>query len=290
MDEREFRERLVSAGGHVPPPQTDLQDLRRRGHRRAARTIAAAVAAVALVTAGVSAVALSRVSRPGRPVAPPTGASPCEGEGMRLATSYGTPRSFTEYPTTVRNLEKWLAERHGPDGPGIVPGPSDRLGDDPVTVCVYRGEFHVAKGPPPPATPQAQRVLSIIVTLDGARLDSVGASFRWAYTPAPPGCHQGEKGCDALGLCAWSESAPLPCGRGVEPGRAYAYRLWTHCGIRQAWFDGRLWEAQTPAEPRRDLVDGEMTLIDINEAVLRVPGMDPVVFRAEPKPSPQPCY
>ncbi|HVL89673.1 MAG TPA: hypothetical protein VM841_05495, partial [Actinomycetota bacterium] len=77
MDERLFRERLARAAGRVPPPATDLQDLRRRGHRRAARTIVAALAAVALVTAGVSTVALTRTARRAEPVTPPAATGPC---------------------------------------------------------------------------------------------------------------------------------------------------------------------------------------------------------------------
>lgn len=36
----------------------------------------------------------------------------------------------------------------------------------------------------------------------------------------------------------------LPCAAGVEVGVSYPYELYTHCGIRDAYFDGRLWVAK----------------------------------------------
>ena len=33
----------------------------------------------------------------------------------------------------------------------------------------------------------------------------------------------------------------LPCGPGVETGKAYSFTLYTHCGIHRAYFDGRHW-------------------------------------------------
>ena len=42
--------------------------------------------------------------------------------------------------------------------------------------------------------------------------------------------------------------AELPCTAGVEPGQPYRYTLYTHCGIRWAYFDGRWWEADPPLD------------------------------------------
>jgi len=33
----------------------------------------------------------------------------------------------------------------------------------------------------------------------------------------------------------------LPCGPGIELGKEYSFTLYTHCGVRRAYFDGRHW-------------------------------------------------
>jgi hypothetical protein len=40
----------------------------------------------------------------------------------------------------------------------------------------------------------------------------------------------------------------LPCGPGAEIRKTYAYHLYTHCGIRWAYFNGRWWEASPPLD------------------------------------------
>lgn len=35
----------------------------------------------------------------------------------------------------------------------------------------------------------------------------------------------------------------MPCISGVEVGKSYPYQLYTHCGIRWAYFDQRWWSA-----------------------------------------------
>jgi len=40
----------------------------------------------------------------------------------------------------------------------------------------------------------------------------------------------------------------LPCGPRAEIGRSYPYQLYTHCGIRWAYFEGRWWEASPPLD------------------------------------------
>ena len=42
--------------------------------------------------------------------------------------------------------------------------------------------------------------------------------------------------------CAGRYEKP-PCGPGAEIGRPYSYTIYTHCGIRSAFFDGRRWIA-----------------------------------------------
>ena len=37
------------------------------------------------------------------------------------------------------------------------------------------------------------------------------------------------------------EIAGLPCGPGVEIGKTYSFTLYTHCGVRRSYFDGRRW-------------------------------------------------
>ena len=40
----------------------------------------------------------------------------------------------------------------------------------------------------------------------------------------------------------------LPCADGVEINESHAYSLYTHCGVRWAYFDGRYWEANPPLD------------------------------------------
>jgi hypothetical protein len=47
---------------------------------------------------------------------------------------------------------------------------------------------------------------------------------------------------DGSSTCSGQEELP-PCGPGVEMGKPYPYTLYTHCGIRSAYFDGRRWVA-----------------------------------------------
>jgi hypothetical protein len=42
--------------------------------------------------------------------------------------------------------------------------------------------------------------------------------------------------------CSEREEEP-PCGPGVEIGKPYPYTLYTHCGVRSAFIDGRRWVA-----------------------------------------------
>ncbi|HEX9695336.1 MAG TPA: hypothetical protein VGB64_03375 [Actinomycetota bacterium] len=293
MNESELRERMHEWAARVPPPGPDPARIAGRGARRAARTIVAGIAAVALIAAGVFAAARTiQPDRPARLVTPPTTTGACDGPGLHLAQVYGTVNRIAgRYPTNVRNLIRWLYERSGPDEPRPTYGQwHQRDGDDAITVCVYEGLFDVPKGPPG-GTPPPRTALSIFVPdREQPRLDSVGPGpFDWAYTPAPPGCHEGEPGCDELGLCKWETEAALPCGNGVEQGRAYRYRLWGHCGIRQAWFDGRLWQTDPPVDAPSDMVEGTMTLIAADEARFQVPGLDPITFRAQPPPTPALC-
>jgi len=43
--------------------------------------------------------------------------------------------------------------------------------------------------------------------------------------------------------CSRPESAP-PCGPGALSRATYPFKLFTHCGILGAYFDGRFWRAQ----------------------------------------------
>ncbi len=40
----------------------------------------------------------------------------------------------------------------------------------------------------------------------------------------------------------------VPCSSGAVVGQPYAYRLYTHCGVRQAYFDGRWWVNSPPLD------------------------------------------
>lgn len=41
-----------------------------------------------------------------------------------------------------------------------------------------------------------------------------------------------------------SYTLDLPCGPGVELRKVYAFIIYTHCGVRNAYFDGRWWIAE----------------------------------------------
>lgn len=57
-------------------------------------------------------------------------------------------------------------------------------------------------------------------------------------TPIPSG---------ALRSCS-PEVKEVPCADGAEISRPYPYTLYTHCGIRWAYFNGRWWEASPPLD------------------------------------------
>ncbi|MBI2918655.1 MAG: hypothetical protein HYY01_11790 [Chloroflexi bacterium] len=46
-----------------------------------------------------------------------------------------------------------------------------------------------------------------------------------------------------LSLTCSPKKEEAPCAAGVEVGRPYLYTLYTHCGVRWAYFNGRWWEA-----------------------------------------------
>ncbi len=56
---------------------------------------------------------------------------------------------------------------------------------------------------------------------------------------------QGEGSRPVLQHCYPGNPAPA-CQDGVRMGVAYEYELYTHCGIRQAYFAGRYWVADPP--------------------------------------------
>ena len=92
--------------------------------------------------------------------------------------------------------------------------------DAPVSLdTLHEIAASMPEGQPPPPTPEPMRVptAQLTPTLPSAPLNS------------------------ATG-CSEREEAP-PCGRGVAIGMPYAYTLYTHCGVRRAYLDGRRWIA-----------------------------------------------
>jgi hypothetical protein len=65
-------------------------------------------------------------------------------------------------------------------------------------------------------------------------------------------------------------------------GRKYTYVLLTHCGVRDALIDGRMWDAdrvieRRPGQDERmgfNYTKGEMTLVSKERATFRSPGID----------------
>lgn len=95
------------------------------------------------------------------------------------------------------------------------------------------------------------------------------------------------------------KDAEPPCGRGAQRGVAYAFTLWTHCGITHALFDGRFWLAEPPLDdgshnpPRgwdNPAQQGSMRLLSPQSAEFRAGAG--LVARFRPAPAtyePRPC-
>ena len=77
-----------------------------------------------------------------------------------------------------------------------------------------------------------------IMTGSGFR-DSVSQALARATTPDPTSTRALQTTSTS---CLGREDTP-PCGSGVEIGKPYSYTLYTHCGIRSAYFGGRRWIA-----------------------------------------------
>ena len=77
-----------------------------------------------------------------------------------------------------------------------------------------------------------------IMTDSGFR-DAVSQALARAMTPDPTSTRAVQTTSTS---CSGREDTP-PCGSGVEIGKPYSYNLYTHCGIRSAYFGGRRWIA-----------------------------------------------
>jgi len=81
-----------------------------------------------------------------------------------------------------------------------------------------------------------------------------------------------------------------------SPGVSYPYDLMTHCGVRYAYFDGRWWEADSPAQddpakgsnPYTGYVVGTMTLTSQTTARFDLPHGFTAAFHPLDA-QPQPC-
>ena len=80
-----------------------------------------------------------------------------------------------------------------------------------------------------------------IMTDSGFR-DSVSQVLARATTPEPSSTRALQTTSTS---CSGREDTP-PCGSGVEIGKPYSYTLYTHCGIRSAYFGGRRWIVADP--------------------------------------------
>lgn len=99
-------------------------------------------------------------------------------------------------------------------------------------------------------------------------------------------------------VCGSDVEAP-PCAAGVEVGRAYPFQLATHCGITNAYFDGRRWIAKPPLTngsgsppPSWDnpIAQGTMTLVSRRVAVFRADSGETARFVPAPAGyQPEPC-
>ena len=124
----------------------------------------------------------------GRPLAyePQSGAStdsteacaPAAGE----AQAYGQVTSTRAETTSAAKVAAWRANRHGPHGPRLDAEPVEDP-DQPVTVCVFEGDFRAAIGPPtddPTIVDERGRIYDTITFLiedsGTVTLDSIGRS------------------------------------------------------------------------------------------------------------------
>ena len=82
-----------------------------------------------------------------------------------------------------------------------------------------------------------------------------------------------------------------PCAAGVTVGKAYPFQLLTHCGVKDAYFDGRRWIAKPPLTngsgsppPNWDyaITQGTMTLVSRRVAEFRADSGETARFVAAP--------
>lgn len=87
-----------------------------------------------------------------------------------------------------------------------------------------------------------------------------------------------------------------PYGAGVVVGQSYPYRLFTHCGILTAEFDGRQFIADvlppdhgdpTSTVLARPVAEGTMTLVAHDKALFRFPNGATASFHAETAQDPK---
>lgn len=102
---------------------------------------------------------------------------------------------------------------------------------------------------------------------------------------------RGASGC-------WPDIREVPCGPGAIAGLWYPYRVSTHCGLEQAFFDGRWWVTASRAgglnappgwtDPSQL---GRMRLLGASEAQFMAPGgLEATFIPADPGFEPPVCF
>lgn len=87
------------------------------------------------------------------------------------------------------------------------------------------------------------------------------------------------------GTCLYEKGAEPPCGPGVRRGKMYPFRIYTHCGLKETWFNGERWHASPETHDDRlgfNSTGGTIELLSPDEARFRGPDGLTAIFRRGP--------
>lgn len=176
-----LRDRLrAEAERYSPDGEAAFDSVVRRGRRRRiVRTAIASSGGLILVVGLAFAVPVTQRTQDTKPIDDPLGSEGRCGPALEYAKAYGRIDRWVAGETlTRRQWFEHLKKQAGPGGPYPGFDPSDPRLTEPITLCVYDGEFHVAKGAPGGDPPRYTR-LSLQIRSDGmVDFDAVGSSDR----------------------------------------------------------------------------------------------------------------
>jgi hypothetical protein len=158
-------------------------------------------------------------------------------------------------PATARAgaVLRYVVEVHNPGSVGVALDPCPNflqaLGGNLVK------EPHALNCPaahPVPAFGSERFAMELVVP---ASAPSGATALSWQFVglgATATGVVTVEGGTVATATPCTPESTQAPCTPGMEVGRPYPYPLYTHCGIRELYADGRSWVPRPGAQPLDD--------------------------------------